>query len=156
MLDAILSPQRVFVDLAPAPKAELLRGVCRRLAALGEVEDAEALAELLIRREALITTAVKTGFAFPHAFTPQVESLKLTIGVIREGTDYESLDGAPVEFVLLLIGPPARQDVHLRVLARLSNIAREPGALEALRALATPQAIVDFFAQSDRMFATIG
>ncbi|MBI1784562.1 PTS sugar transporter subunit IIA [Candidatus Sumerlaeota bacterium] len=150
LLADIISPRRIFTDLKAAPKTELLREMTRRLYALGEVDDPEELARILIKREELITTAVKPGFAFPHAFSPQLKELSLTIGVIRGGTDYQSLDGSPVEFVFLLLGPPQRQDIHLRVLARLSRITAEEGMLDALREAADEKAIMYLMMGEDR------
>lgn len=155
MLGEFLSPRRVFMDLVAEPKPELLRTMARRLADLGEVADAETLARRLIAREEMVTTGVKTGFAFPHAFSPQVDKLTLTIGVVPGGADFESLDGEPVEFILLLLGPRQGQAHHLRVLARLSRIARDPSALENLRAAETAEAVVELFIQFDRQLAEV-
>ena len=152
-LGDILSSRRIILDLQPGPKVEVLRELTARLAELGEIDDGPAVADALIEREEMITTGVKEGFAFPHAFTPHVDSLKLTIGVVRGGTDYQSLDARPVEFILLLLGPPSRQDLHLQVLARLSRIATESGMLEALREAETAEAILERFEESDRLRA---
>lgn len=151
MIDDILSPRRVFLDLKPEPKPALLRTITRALQAAGEVADAETLAQMLIRREEMITTGVKRGFAFPHAFTREVEDLGLTIGVVRGGTDYQSLDGEPVEVILMLLGPPDHQAHHLRVLARLSRIARKEGMLEALRDSVSPESMIELLSESDRL-----
>lgn len=155
MLGEILLPRRVFLDLKPAPKGELLGEIARRLASGGDVDDPDALARRLIAREEMISTGVKTGYAFPHVFSPQVEELKLTIGVIKEGTDYESLDGNPVELILMLIGPVSHQDTHLRTLARLSRVATEPGMRESLLEAESAEAIVEMISESDRVLAGV-
>ena len=155
MLDEILSPRRIFLDLKAAPKGELLLEMARRLAQAGDVEDPDALARRLIKREDMISTGVKEGYAFPHVFSPQVEELKLTIGVIKAGTDYESLDGKPVYLVLMLIGPEAHQDTHLRILARLSRVATEPGMRESLLEAESAEAIVEIISESDRLLAVV-
>ncbi len=153
MLDEILSPRRVFLDLQSAPKGDLLREMTRRLADLGEIDDAGAVADALIKREEMMTTGVKRGFAFPHAFTPHARALALTLGVIRAGTDYQSLDGFPVEFIFLLLGPPTGQDVHLRLLARISRTASEPGMLEALREAQDAESVINILSEADRFAA---
>lgn len=153
MLSKILSTAHIFLDLKPEPKPQLLRTISRRLAEAGVIKDADAMADRLIKREQLITTGVKEGFAFPHVFSPQVSELCLSVWRVPGGTDYESLDGKPVEFIFLLAGPVAHQEIHLKVLARLSRIARTPGSLEALRATKTPQDVIAFLEQSERHFA---
>lgn len=153
MLDAIISSRRIFLGLEARSKPELLADMVGRLAELGEVRDPDRLTRLLVKREELITTGVKYGFAFPHVFSPQIDKLILTIGVIPGGTEYQSLDGKPTEFILLLLGPPSHQDVHLRVLARLSRIATGPGTLEELRASVSPEAVASLFTESDKRLA---
>lgn len=154
MLNDIVSERRVFLDLAPAPKAELLGEITRRLADLGEIADPESIHRLLVEREEFDSTAVKPGFAFPHVFTPQLAELQLTIGRVREGADFASLDGSPVEFILLALGPPSQQ--RLRVLARLARVAGEPGMLEALREAASPAEVAGIFLDADRRVAAVG
>lgn len=154
MIQSVLSPQRVYLDLKPQPKGELLREMTSRLAHSGQIAQPDVVSAALIRREAMITTAVKQGFAFPHAFIEHLSDMILTVGVIDEGTDYQSLDGAPVEFVFLLLGPPQRQDVHLRMLARLSHITSVPGIIEALREAKTPESFIEVLTQADRQIAS--
>ncbi len=155
MLNNILSSALIFTDLKPQPKTDLLREMTRRLAEKGVIKDADAMAQRLIEREQLITTGVKEGFAFPHVFSPQVNELTLSVWRVQGGTDYESLDGKPVEFIFLLAGPTAHQEIHLKVLARLSRIARTPGTLDALRATKTADEILQFLEQSERHFAPV-
>lgn len=152
MLKKLINPDRILVGVQPAPKADLLRMLAGKLKDWHEIEDADRLTGLLVKREQMISTGVKTGFAFPHAFSPQVEKLSLTVAAIPEGTDYESLDGKPVEFVFLLIGPEQRQDVHLRVLARLSHLTAVPGILDELRKADSPSKLAEVILATDHDF----
>lgn len=131
MLEDHLSLSRVFRDLQPAPAGEFIRALTGRLAEAGELTDPEAAAGLIRDREAITTTAVKPGFAYPHAFMPGFPRLILTVAHVPGGTDWGSLDGAPTEFFFLVLGPSSSR--HLRLLARISHITRLPGMLEALR-----------------------
>lgn len=152
MLKDLLSPRRVFEDLRPAPKAELLAEMARRLHALGELgDDPATIAEMLARREEIVSTGVREGIAFPHAFTPGLGELRLTIGVVREGTDWRSLDAKPVEFVLLILGPPSPR--HLRVLARLSRIVSAEGMLERMRQAPDAGALIELLLEADAAVA---
>lgn len=129
----MLQPNRILMDLPVSGKSEVLRTMADRLGALGQVADADEVFRLLSERERLMTTGVKRGFAFPHAFSKQFDTTFLTLGVIREGVDYQSLGGAPVEFIFLLLGPPTHQTLHLRMLARISRLTSQAEMLELLR-----------------------
>jgi len=149
-LEDIISADRIFLDLEAQAKPALLRDLATRLAAGGVVANADRLTEKLIERENMITTGVREGFAFPHVFSPQVSELTLTIARVAGGTDFESIDGKPVELLFLFLGPPDRQEWHLRMLARVSRIARTAGTLEALRDAKSEQSVIDFISNSDR------
>src|SRR5690242_19358080 len=105
-IDDILEPSRVLMGLSGRNKLDVLRAMTDRLAESGFVNDSGEIHRLLKEREALMTTGVKHGFAFPHAFSPQFDRSFLTLGVVPGGVDYESLDHHPVEFIFLLLGPP--------------------------------------------------
>lgn len=152
-LEDIISVDRVFLDVEAQAKPDLLKHLASRLARIGVVADADRLTERLIERENMITTGVREGFAFPHVFSPQVADLTLTIARVAGGTDFDSIDGKPVELIFLFLGPPDRQEIHLRMLARVSRIARTPGTLDSLRGAESAQAIIDLISNSDRQLA---
>lgn len=149
-IDEILQPQRIFLDLKPAPKAEVLRQMTQRLDQQGAIEDSAHILQALLDREELMTTGVKRGFAFPHAFSPQFDQSLLALGVCREGIDYHSLDREPVEYVFMLLGPPHNQTLHLRVLARVSRLTGQPDMLDALREAQTAEELMDILTQTER------
>ena len=131
-------------------KAAVLREMTDRLVALGAIRDSEEIHRLLIEREGLMTTGVKRGFAFPHAFSPQFEKSFLTLGVVPGGVDYESLDHHPVEYIFLLLGPPDHQTVHLRILARVSRLMGQPDMLELLRAAGSAEGVIEILDDTER------
>lgn len=149
-IEDILQPSRILLDLAAARKAEGLRLLVDRLAALKKVRDAAQVHRLLLEREKLMTTGVKRGFAFPHAFSDQFGESFLTIGVFPAGLEFEALDRQPVQFVFLLLGPPHHQTVHLRILARVSRLTGQPEMYEALREARSAADIMDLMSETER------
>jgi mannitol/fructose-specific phosphotransferase system IIA component (Ntr-type) len=129
----MLQPERILMDLPATGKTEVLRAMVDRLAALGHVNDPDEVHRLLVERERLMTTGVKRGFAFPHAFSKQFDTTFLTLGIPPGGVEYQSLGGQPVEFIFLLLGPPTHQTLHLRMLARISRLTSQGEMLDLLR-----------------------
>lgn len=149
-IEEILLPSRILLDLRPTDKGDVLRQMTDRLAQLGCVNDGAEIHHLLLDRESLMTTGVKRGFAFPHAFSAQFDRSFLTLGAIRGGVDYDSLDHYPVEFIFLLLGPPNHQTVHLRILARVSRLMGQPDILDQLRAAQSAQEVTEVLTDTER------
>jgi mannitol/fructose-specific phosphotransferase system IIA component (Ntr-type) len=109
---------------------------------------------LLMDREELMTTGVRRGFAFPHAFDPRVKESFLSLGVVPEGLDYASLDGQPVQFIFMLLGPPGNQAVHLRILARVSRLTSQSDVFHLLSEATDPQALIEVIRDSEQQLKT--
>lgn len=149
-IEEILQSSRILMDLSGASKSEVLRAMTDRLAEQGFVQDSAQIHRLLMERETLMTTGVKQGFAFPHAFSTQFDKSFLTLGVVQGGVDYESLDNKPVEYIFLLLGPPNHQTVHLRILARVSRLMGQSDMLELLREARTVEEVMDVLIDTER------
>ena len=153
-INDILQPSRIFMDLKGADKSEILKDMTDRLVAQNLLTDSEQIHRLLIERERMMTTGVKSGFAFPHVFSEQFDQTFLTLGIVRDGVDYEALDRQVVEFVFLLLGPPGHQTVHLRILARLSRITGQGGTLVRMRSASRPEQILECLAETEQNIQT--
>jgi mannitol/fructose-specific phosphotransferase system IIA component (Ntr-type) len=125
ILGEMLTVERVFPNLRPSGKQSLLRTIIGRLAEAGDVTDADAVLQAVVERENLTSTGIGAGYAIPHTFCSQVNHYLLALATIPQGTDFKSLDGQPVRFVFLLLGPPAAQAQHLKILARLCRILND-------------------------------
>jgi mannitol/fructose-specific phosphotransferase system IIA component (Ntr-type) len=150
----ILDPSCVFMDLPGDGKARVLRAMTDRLAELGRIHDSGAIHALLMEREGLMTTGVRRGFAFPHAFNARIEHSFLSLGVAPGGTDFESLDNEPVHFVFLLLGPPDNQSIHLRILARVSRLTGQPEMLQIMRQARTREELLEVIHDSEQQLKT--
>ena len=146
----ILDPSCVFLDLPAGDKSAVLRAMTDRLERLGQIHDSAAIHQLLMEREGLMTTGVRRGFAFPHAFNANIESSFLSLGAVADGVDFQSLDGEPVYFVFLLLGPPNNQAMHLRILARVSRLTGQSDMLQELRAARTLEEFLEVMRDSEQ------
>ena len=85
-------------------------------------DEFESIIKAILKREELGSTGIGRGVAVPHTKHPGVENLVGTVGISAEGVDFNSLDGAQMQLLFLLISPPDRPGDHLRA---LENISRE-------------------------------
>ncbi|MDR7035432.1 PTS system nitrogen regulatory IIA component [Methylobacterium sp. BE186] len=102
----------------------------RRLPALDERE----VFETLLQRERLGSTGIGDGVAIPHGKLPGLDRLFGLVARLERPVDFEALDGQPVDIAFLLLAPEGAGADHLKALAQVARILREPGMLERIRA----------------------
>jgi mannitol/fructose-specific phosphotransferase system IIA component (Ntr-type) len=142
-MDAVVAPLQILdyldrdsiaVGLSCAGKAAALDLMVDLAVSSGKVDNADALMTALRRREAIVSTGVGNGVAIPHADVPELTEPRLAMGVFPEGVDFESLDEAPVFVVFLLLGTPRTSGLHMKILARIARLSKDPAIFRELRA----------------------
>jgi PTS system nitrogen regulatory IIA component len=133
-----LSLENIFLDVALPDKTSVLRFIAESCVKNNIVKDARAVLNGLEKREKTMSTGVGGGLAFPH--TISVEAQDAAVLLIRpvHPVDFESLDEKPIDIVLALIIPQSKPELHVRLLARISRLCREPAFVASVRKTADP------------------
>ncbi|MGQ3673600.1 PTS IIA-like nitrogen regulatory protein PtsN [Xanthobacter sp. TB0136] len=129
----ILVPNAVFPMLRASSKKQLLQELAQHAAALMG-RDSREIFETLLQRERLGSTGVGNGIAIPHGKLPDINRLFGMFARLDTPIDYDALDGEPVDLVFLLLAPEAAGADHLKALARVARLMRDPEMVEKLRA----------------------
>ena len=116
----LLDKRSIRIDGAPKFKNEALDQMVELMAKSGKINDLEAYRQEVYRREEEGTTGVGEGIAIPHGKCDAVKAPGLAAMVIKNGVEYESLDGEPVTLLFLIAAPNTKDNVHLDVLSKLS------------------------------------
>ena len=116
----LLNIDSINLDGKPKTKTETLDMMVDLMCKGGNIEDKVAYRNGVYIREKEGTTGIGEGIAIPHAKSRAVKSPGLAAMVIKEGVDFDSLDGEPVRLVFLIAAPDSKDNVHLDVLSRLS------------------------------------
>lgn len=129
-----LNPDSVVPALRARAKKQILQELSaqavRRLPALDE----QAVFETLAQRERLGSTGIGEGVAIPHGKLPGLDRLFGLVARLERPVDFEALDGQPVDIAFLLLAPEGAGAEHLKALAQVARLLREPGILERIRA----------------------
>jgi PTS system nitrogen regulatory IIA component len=137
----LLPPELVGLGLRPGPKKEVLEQLLEVLAGGGLAVDQSLFLQKLIDREDMVSTAIFPGIALPHFRKPEECPLaepRIVLGICRQGTDFDSLDGKPTHvFFLICAGNVV---VHLKIIAELALLFRRASLVEGLVAAADPAA----------------
>ncbi len=128
-----VTPQRA-VDLRSHTKEAALMELVETLAGSAEVTDREKLLQAVVDRERIVSTGIGLGVAVPHAKIPEVLDFVVAYGRSRDGIEFGSIDDRPVHHVVLIAGPPDRQQRYLQFLATITLKLKQPELRAALEA----------------------
>ena len=132
-LTDLVAPNAIIPALKVNGKKQAIQDLAARAANLtGQNE--RLIFETLMQREKLGSTGVGNGIAIPHGKLPKLEKLVGLFARLDRPLAFESLDGQPVDLILLLLAPEAAGADHLKALARIARVLRDPAILERIRA----------------------
>ena len=118
----LLSEKTINVAAVAASKEDVIHQAVALIAKSGAIQDVEVYQKGVFKREEESTTGIGEGIAIPHCKSEVVAKPALAAMVIRDGVDYASLDGEKVQLLFLIAAPNSEDNVHLDVLARLSEM----------------------------------
>jgi PTS system nitrogen regulatory IIA component len=126
-----LQPGAVLDDLAGTNGPAVLAELSRPLAATHQA-DAQRLLETLLEREKLGSTGIGDGVAIPHGKVSGLPTLMASFGRSRSGVDFKAIDGKPTYLFFTLFAPENSAGAHLKALARISRIFKNPAFRESI------------------------
>lgn len=116
----LLAAESINLNGTPAGKTEALNQCIDLMAKSGKIADVEKYRKGVFAREEEGTTGIGMGIAIPHCKSDAVTKAGLAAMVVKDGVDFESLDGTPAKIIFLIAAPNAEDNVHLQVLSKLS------------------------------------
>ena len=116
----LLDKQSISLNGAPKDKKEALDQVVDLMVKSGKINDVEAYRQRVYAREEESTTGIGEGIAIPHGKCDAVTKPGLAAMVVKDGVDFDSLDGEPVHLIFLIAAPNTEDNIHLDVLSKLS------------------------------------
>ncbi|WP_411818814.1 PTS sugar transporter subunit IIA [Hyphococcus sp. DH-69] len=147
-LEDLLSPEGVIHNLRAKCKRDALQALADQASVIINRPASDIMATLL-EREQLGSTGVGDGVAIPHG---KMEDLNKIVGVlarVETPVTFDSVDDQPVDLVFMLLAPANATAAHLKALAKVSRLLRDPEARDALRGAESAEALFAI-ATSDR------
>ena len=131
-LNDLVAPEAIVPSLRASSKKQALLELAARAAAICGRNEREIL-EVLMQRERLGSTGIGSGIAIPHGKLAKLDRLYGVFARLERPIDFESLDGQPVDLMFLLLAPEAAGADHLKALARIARLLRDPEIARKLR-----------------------
>ena len=145
----LLDVKSISLDQAPKSKKEALDMSVALMVKSGKIRDEEAYRKLVYAREEESTTGIGDGIAIPHGKGDAVEKPGLAAMVIRDGVEFDSLDGEPADLLFLIAAPNTEDNVHLTVLSKLSRMLMNEEFTKSLREAKTPEEFLHIIDEAD-------
>ena len=143
----LISLEGIAANLRATSKKQALQDLARRAADVtGESE--RAIFEVLIERERLGTTGVGNGIAIPHGKLPGLDRLYGLFARLETPIDFDAIDEQPVDLICLLLAPESAGADHLKALARVSRLLRDPQICQKVRGSDNAEAIYALLANA--------
>ena len=122
----LLNPDAITADIEAAGKDEALAELTDVMMRVESGLDRDEVIRVLKEREKLGSTGIGDGVAIPHGKLKNLKKLLISFGRSRQGVDFDSMDGKPAHLFFLLIAPEESVGVHLKTLARISKLLKNP------------------------------
>ena len=148
----ILKKEHILADLTFNDKEGVLEEISEFLVKKGAIKTQQTLLVALIEREKLGSTGIGENVAIPHAKLEEVNSIVTFFGRSQKGVEFDSLDQKPVHFICLVIAPINSTGLHLKALARISRLLKNPNLRDAVLYATNVDQIYSILADEDSKF----
>ncbi len=104
---------------------EVIRYMSQQLALNHTIPDADVFMKAILERERIVSTGIGMGVAIPHAKLHEFDDFFIAIAILKQGVDWDAIDGAPVRLIFMIGGPDDKQTEYLQILSRLTQVIRD-------------------------------
>jgi len=144
-----LSHDTIIASLQSQSKEEVLAELVEPIARANSRLDRRVLLQTLIDRENLGSTGIGGGIAIPHGMFDRLDRLMASFGKSDGGVDFSSMDNKPAHLIFLLVAPKNNAGEHLKALARISRLFKDPMLKRDLQQARTADDIYRLLEESD-------
>ena len=133
-LSSLLTVEQILPQMQATERWGAIVELVDLLVQVGKVkaEDHDVVLSALKQREETMSTGIGFGIAIPHASSDKVGEVVAAFGRSSGGIEFDSLDNAPVKFVVLFVVPRDQFQMHLRTLAAIAKLLNDRTVREAL------------------------
>ena len=151
-ISEILNKELLIPNLQSKNKKGVLEELAGVLVAQGKLPDLEKVVEVLLDREKLGSTGIGDGIAIPHGKIKDLGGVVASFGRSREGVDFESIDQKPTHLFFLLMAPENSAGIHLKALARISRLLKDPSFRKRLMEAESQEELFQIISEEDAQY----
>ena len=148
----LIGREMIVPALRAGDKRAILEELAGHIAGQHARIDRAALTKVLIDREQLASTAIGEGVAIPHGKLGTVSEIVACLGRAPTGVDFDSMDKAPTYLFFVLVAPESSTGAHLKALARISRVFKDPAFRRRLLDAPDATAMFQVIAEEDAKY----
>lgn len=118
----LIEKNLVTVNLKSRTSESAISEIVDQLYRSRKIKDKKQILESLLKRERLGSTGVGGGVAIPHARIAELKEAVLFVGLSKRGINFSSVDGKPVQLVVLFLTPLLESELHLKILSKVATV----------------------------------
>jgi mannitol/fructose-specific phosphotransferase system IIA component (Ntr-type) len=146
-LGNLLSVDQIIPEMKATERWSAIVELVELLVERGQIRsaDREVVLAALRQREETMSTGIGFGIAIPHASSDRVDQVVAAFGRSSSGIEFDSLDNAPVRFIVLFVVPKDQFQTHLRTLAAIAKFLNDRSVRERLASAGSAEEILNIF-----------
>ena len=148
----IVREELILADLKAVSKKEAIEEMAALAARYDERLSLEPLLDVLLEREKLGSTGIGDGVAIPHGKVAGIDKVLAVFARCAEGIDFESMDNKKAYLFFLLVAPENSTGDHLKALAKISRLMKEPRFRMDLMEAKSREEILRAFSEEDSKY----
>ena len=148
-LSELLSPDTITVAIEGKEKTEIIQELLDLAMKTGRIKDRSVALKAVMERENLMSTGLERGVAVPHAKTPMAEDLVMSLGISKDGLDFQSVDEKPSHLFFFLLAPETAAGPNVKVLAQIARLTSDAHFCKALTKADTPSDVLDIIRDAE-------
>lgn len=149
-IEALLSEKYIALNIGLETKGEVIDRMLALVAGHDRVTDKSKLSEDVWKREREMSTGIGKNIGLPHAKTSAVSEPVIALATLSNEIDFDSIDGQPVQIVILLATPETMLAEHLKLLGRITRIAGRDEVRKKIVQAASPEEVLELFRQEEK------
>ncbi len=152
-ISEILQPEYIKVPLEASDKQQAIMGLVDLLCDSAKIDARQELKDAVWQREQTRTTGIGHGIAIPHGKCAGCERLRMAVGIPAAPIEFGSIDGKPVDLIILLASPPDQTGPHIQALSTISRMLNDHHFHAAACKAGSGQEVYDLFLQREAQCA---
>ena len=139
-LSQLLSEDAILLDVKDIDKWSLISNLTDILVRTGQIspEVRDPIHTALVEREKSMSTGMENGTAIPHCCVDLINETVVSLGISREGIDFDSIDRKPTQLIILLVTPKNKTKMHIKTLAEIAKLLNHEASRKRLMESQSP------------------